>query len=120
MSRRLSQADIDAYAEASGDRNPIHLDAGVAAAAGLPGTIAHGMLELAILAEVVTRWAGGDDRLLALSCRFSKPLVSGDTISCRGRVVSVDGRTATLELEARSDRGLRVLTHGRATVRVEG
>lgn len=120
LSRRVTQVEIDAYAAASGDRNPIHLDAAFAASAGLPGTIAHGMLEMGILADAVARWAGGSDRVRSLSCRFSKPLVAGDTITCTGRVVSAGEGLATVELEAVSDRGARVLTHGRAVVQVEG
>jgi acyl dehydratase len=52
--------------------------------------------------------------------RFSKPLVSGDAITCTGRVVAVDGEQglATLEVEAGSSRGERVLTNGRAEVRL--
>jgi len=120
LERQVTQDQINAYAEASGDFNPIHVDEDFAKAVGLPGTIAHGLLEMGILAEALSRWAGGADRLLALSCRFSKPLLAGDTIICTGTVVAVDttAGTATLEVEARSDRGERVLTNGRATVRL--
>jgi len=120
LSRRVTQEQIAAYADASGDRNPIHLDPGFARAAGLPGTIAHGLLEMAILAEAVGRWAGGHDRLAELGCRFSKPLLPGETLTCTGRVIAVDelAGTATLAVEAVSSRGDRVLTHGRAVVRL--
>ena len=118
LARTVSQRQIAAYAEASGDSNPIHLDPGMARSVGLPGTIAHGMLEMAILAEAVSRWAGGQERLRELHCRFSKPLFPGETITCTGRVVAVGDPpgTATLELEAVSSGGERVLTGGRATV----
>ena len=120
LRRVVTQEQITAYAEASGDRNPIHVDADFARAVGLPGTIAHGMLNLAILAEAVSRWAGGSANLASIECRFSKPLLPGDTIICRGRVTTVDddARLATLEVEAVSDRGERVLTNARATVRL--
>lgn len=119
FTREVSQADIERYAVASGDRNPIHLDPAFAAAVGLPGTIVHGLLEMAILAQAVAGWAGATARLGGLSCRFSKPLQAGDTITCSGRVVAVGAGTADLELEATSGRGVRVLSHGRATVRLE-
>ena len=38
LSRRVGQEQINAYADASGDHNPIHLDAGFAVSVGLPGT----------------------------------------------------------------------------------
>jgi len=119
FSRKVTQEQVIAYADASGDHNPIHLDPEFARAVGLPGTIAHGLLEMGILAEAVSSWAGGSANLLSLSCRFSKPLLPGDTIICTGTVISVDDAgVATLSVAAASDRGDRVLTNGRATVRL--
>lgn len=120
LRRTVAQPQIDAYAEASGDHNPIHVDAEFALSVGLPGAIAHGLLEMGILAEALAVWAGGADRLQSLQVRFSKPLVAGDTITCTGTVTAVDEAEglATLEVEATSDRGERVLTNGRAVVRL--
>jgi acyl dehydratase len=120
LSRTVTQEQINAYAEASGDFNPIHVDADFARSVGLPGTIAHGLLELGIVAEALSRWAGGTTQLAALECRFSKPLLAGDTITVTGNVVAVDDLDglATLEVQAISDRGERVLTNARATVRL--
>ena len=119
FSMTVTQGQVNAYADASGDNNPIHLDPEFARSVGLPGTIAHGMLEMGILAEAIASWAGGNANLQSLSCRFSKPLLPGDTIICTGTVVSVDDSgVATLEVAASSDRGDRVLTNGRATVRL--
>ena len=119
FSRKVTQKQISAYADASGDHNPIHLDPDFARSVGLPGTIAHGMLEMGILADAIASWAGGSANLLSLSCRFSKPLLPGDIIICTGTVVSVDDAgVATLEVGASSDCGDRVLTNGRATVRL--
>ena len=120
LTRTVPQEQIDAYAEASGDFNPIHVDADFARSVGLPGAIAHGLLSMGILAEALSSWAGGPDRVRALEVRFSKPLVAGGTITCTGTVVAVDDAEgiATLEVEAASDRGERVLTNGRATVRL--
>jgi acyl dehydratase len=119
FSRTVTQEQINAYADASGDPNPIHLDPDFARSVGLPGTIAHGMLEMGILADAIASWAGGSANLIGLSCRFSKPLLPGDTIICTGTVVSVDDAgVAILEVGASSDRGDRVLTNGRATVRL--
>jgi acyl dehydratase len=120
LSRQVSQEQINAYADASGDHNPIHVDPEFARSVGLPGSIAHGLLELGILAEAISKWAGGSANLRSLSCRFSKPLQAGDTILCTGTVVAVDEAegVATLDVGASSDRGDRVLTNGRATVRL--
>lgn len=120
LSRTVTQDQIDAYAEASGDHNPIHVDAEFAISVGLPGAIAHGLLEMGILAEALARWAGGVDHVQSLEVRFSKPLVAGDTITCTGTVTAVDEAEAlaTLDVEATSNRGERVLTNGRAVARL--
>lgn len=120
LSRTVTQEQINLYADASGDPNPIHTNEEFARMVGLPGTIAHGMLDMGILAEAVARWAGGNDRVVSISCRFSKPLLPGDTITCTGTVVAVDEASgiATLDVGATSDRGDTVLSNGRAEVRL--
>ena len=120
LARTVLQEQIDAYADASGDHNPIHVDADFARAVGLPGAIAHGLLSMGILAQALARWSGGPANVESLSVRFSKPLVAGGTITCTGRVVAVDESEglATLEVQAGSDRGEQVLTNGRAVVRL--
>ena len=120
LARAVTQEQISAYAEASGDANPIHVDPDFARMVGLPGTIAHGLLEMAILAEGVASWAGDYGSLQSLGCRFSKPLLPGETLTCTGRVTDVDTAAGLihLELEATSDRGERVLTNGKASVRI--
>ena len=56
--RRVTQPDINKYAEASGDYNPIHIDEQFAAATPLGGTIAHGMLVLAYRSEMLSATFG--------------------------------------------------------------
>ncbi|MFE2288795.1 MaoC/PaaZ C-terminal domain-containing protein [Streptomyces sp. NPDC059443] len=67
---------ITAYAQASGDLNPIHLDAEAARGAGFDSVIAHGMSVVALaVEEAVDRFAGGDSaRVRGLGCRFSAPV----------------------------------------------
>jgi acyl dehydratase len=70
------------YADASGDRMPIHLDVDFATKVGLPGIIIHGLCTMAF-----TSWAaieavaeGDPARLRRLAVRFSKPVLPGQTI----------------------------------------
>lgn len=79
LSVTFSREQITAYAAASGDHNPIHLDDEAAHAAGLPGVIAHGMLQMGLLARV----AGDPRRLRRLSCRFAAAVRPGDTVVFR-------------------------------------
>lgn len=52
----LTRDSLIAYANASGDQNPIHQDDEVAAAVGLPGVIAHGMLTMGLAVQPVVDW----------------------------------------------------------------
>lgn len=70
----LTRADLVAYANASGDQNPIHQDESVALAVGLPGVIAHGMLTLGLAARAVTEWFPGAE-VLELGSKFTQPVV---------------------------------------------
>ncbi|HUY98284.1 MAG TPA: MaoC family dehydratase [Verrucomicrobiae bacterium] len=117
----ISQARIEAYARASGDHNPIHLDETYARAAGLPGTIAHGMLSLGVLASSVEGWVAGRGRLARLHCRFAGMVRPGDVLVCRGRVgpPSSDPGRVHLELEAITAAGVRALTHASATIEMD-
>ena len=52
--KHISQEKINRYAEASGDFNPIHVDENFAKKTPLGGTIAHGMLILAYISQIMT------------------------------------------------------------------
>ena len=97
---------IGAYAEASGDHNPIHLDDAFARSVGLPGVIAHGMLQMGIAGVVAAEAAGGPDKLRRLFCRFAGMVAPGDTVTFTAER-SGPGR---LELRAFNQRGEPVLT----------
>jgi acyl dehydratase len=71
------------YAEASGDRNPIHVDENVAKLAGLPGIIVHGLCTMAFVARALIEQvcAGDPLRLKRLALNFSRPVFPGDAIT---------------------------------------
>jgi acyl dehydratase len=114
FSWQVTRDQIRAYAEASGDHNPIHLDDEAARAAGLPGVIAHGMLGMAQLANFVVAYAGDHRRLRRLRCRFSGMVLPGDTITFTGHVAAEEGGLIRLELAAENQKGEKVLTKGLA------
>jgi acyl dehydratase len=114
----ITREQIRAYAEASGDDNPVHLDEVVAQRAGLPGIIAHGLLTMALLGRALTAWAGDPDRVRLFGVRFAGIVRPGDRLTARGRVAGWDAatRTARLELWVDNQRGETVLSRGRALV----
>ncbi|ADD45980.1 MaoC/PaaZ C-terminal domain-containing protein [Stackebrandtia nassauensis] len=118
----IHRADLAAYAAASGDNNPIHLDDTAAKAAGLPGVIAHGMYTMGLAARAVADWAGGPAKVAALTARFAKPVpVPADspaTVTVSGAVRKVlDDGAIEVNLTVQCD-GTKVLAPARATVRI--
>ena len=108
----FTREQIAAYADASGDHNPIHLDDDFARSVGLPGVIAHGMLQMGIAATVAAEAAAGPDRLRRMSVRFAGMVVPGDTVTFTAEPAR-DGR---LEIKAVNQRGEAVLTKAFAEV----
>ena len=85
--KTIAQQQLQAYAQASGDWNPIHLDAEFAATTRFGGIIAHGMLTLAFVSELMT--AAFDKAWLesgSLRVRFKGAAYVGDRIEAGGRV----------------------------------
>ena len=116
LTKRVSVEQIRAYAEASGDRNPIHLDDAFARSVGLPGVIAHGMLTMAFANQMLTDWLGDRSLLRRLDGRFGGMVVPGDEVTCSGTVSKKDdaNRRIVINLAVSNQRGEKVLTKGLA------
>ena len=115
----LDRAMLKAYADASGDQNPIHQNEEFAKAVGLPNVIAHGMLTMALVGKYVTDFAGGSEHVKEFSGRFMKPVVvpadQRVDLTVSGNIVAVDGNQLTLELSATSA-GVKVFGISQAVI----
>jgi acyl dehydratase len=115
---RISREDLAAYADASGDHNPIHRDDEVARSVGLPGVIAHGMYTMALAARYVEEWVGHRGDVLSLGAKFTKPVPvppQGAELEIRG-VCDDDGHDRVVTLTVSSG-GQQVLGRFKATLR---
>jgi acyl dehydratase len=100
LERVVTRADVQAYADASGDKNPLHQSDEVARAAGFPGIIAHGMFTMGHLATCLVTWAGDASALARMRVHFRAPVFMDEAVVAGGRVRAVDAerRTATLDV----------------------
>ena len=96
----MTREDVRAYANASGDQNPLHQDDNVARMVGFDGIIAHGMFTMGHLGACLAGWAGDQANIARLSAQFRVPVFMGEEIVAGGRVRSVDepSRTVITEL----------------------
>ncbi|MBT9607414.1 MaoC/PaaZ C-terminal domain-containing protein [Microbacterium sp.] len=115
----LTREALVRYAGASGDFNPIHYRDDVAAAVGLPGVLAHGMLTMGIAVGTVAEALGDTGRILEYGVRFTRPVVvdpeAGADLHVSGKVGAVDDESARIDLTV-THAGTTVL--GKAQVRV--
>lgn len=112
----VTRADIAAYAAASGDHNPIHLDDDAARRLGFDGVIAHGVLTMARAAAAVAD-ALPDVEIGRLRVRFAQPVRPGDTVTFRLTMTADDDGVATVAITASNQRGEPVLNRATAEVR---
>lgn len=115
----IDRAMLKAYADASGDQNPIHQNEEFALSVGLPNVIAHGMLTMALVGKYVTDWAGGAVAVKEFSARFVKPvIVPADQkvdLTVSATVSEIDGDRISITLSATSA-GIKVLGMAKAVV----
>jgi acyl dehydratase len=115
----IDRALLKAYADASGDQNPIHQNEEFALSVGLPNVISHGMLTMALAGKYVTEWAGGSANVREFSARFIKPVVvpAGEKVDLTvvATVTEVIGNIVKLDITATSA-GVKVLGMAKAVV----
>ena len=123
LTKAVTQQNINLYAEASRDFNPVHINEQFARKTPLGGTIAHGMLILAYVSEMMTaafgeRWLSGGK----LDVRFKAAARPGDTITVSGRIIKlekVDGQTTiTSAVLCSNQKGEAIIT-GEATLTLQ-
>ncbi|HSW58906.1 MAG TPA: MaoC family dehydratase [Dehalococcoidales bacterium] len=90
IKKPMTQEMINAYARASHDYNPVHIDAEFARKTPAGGTIAHGMLNLAFCSQLMTRafgknWLNGG----RFNVRFKMPARPGDDLTVQGRIEKI-------------------------------
>ncbi|GAC1629400.1 MAG: hypothetical protein NVS9B10_20530 [Nevskia sp.] len=108
----ITREMLAAYAAASGDSNPLHLDAAFAQNAGFDDVIVHGMLGMALLGRLLGE-RFPDAPLLAFEAHFAGIVPVGESLHCRARLREQTADARTLELEALDGRG-RVVIAGAA------
>ncbi len=106
------------YAAASGDPNPIHVDADFAKSVGLPGVILHGLYSMAQVAQANLDAAGGDPRALRrLSVQFRGMGFPEQEITVTGTVKAKDGDTVVIDTVAEQG-GNQIIRNAEAEVRL--
>ena len=100
LTRTVGARDLEAFAEVSGDTNPVHLDDAYARTTTFGGRIAHGMLSAAFISAVLgTKLPGPGAIYLSQSLRFRRPVRIGDEVTARATVKALDAKRGHVTLE---------------------
>ncbi|MDJ0269287.1 MAG: MaoC family dehydratase [Aigarchaeota archaeon] len=110
--KTITAEDIRAYAELTGDKNPLHLDEEYAKNTRFGRVIAHGMLTASLISAVIgTRLPGPGAIYLEQRLRFTRPVYPGDTITAEVEVVEFREEKGVVRLrtDCLNQRGERVI-----------
>jgi len=120
ISKTITESDIEAFAEVTGDRNPVHLDEEFAKTTRFGRRIAHGMLTASLISSVLANQLPGEGSVyLGQTLQFVAPVFPGDEITARVTVTEVRENRPIVKLETVcvNQRGETVI-RGEATVLV--
>ena len=121
ITKTISDADIQTFAEVTGDHNPIHVDEEFAKTTRFGRRIAHGMLTASLISSVLANKLPGEGSVyLGQTLQFVAPVFPGDEITARVTVKEIreDKPIVKLETLCINQRG-EIVIRGEATVLVQ-
>ncbi len=118
QTRTIAAADIDTFADLSGDHNPVHMDEEYGKKTIFGGRIAHGVISLGLLSAAMAQLPGLPI-FMSQSVRFLKPVRIGDTITASAEVIDMrpDKGIVTLKNTCTNQKG-EVVIEGEAKCRL--
>src|SRR2546423_7443853 len=122
ITRRIEQADIDAFADVTGDHNPVHVDEEFAKTTRFGQRIAHGMLTASLISAVLANKLPGEGSVyLGQTLQFVAPVFAGDEITARVTVKEIREDKPIVQLETICvNQRNEVVIRGEATVFIRG
>jgi 3-hydroxybutyryl-CoA dehydratase len=90
ISKTIAESDIELFARATGDFNPVHLDQAYAEKTSFKGRIAHGLLSVGLLSTILGNTLPGHGTIyLSQEVKFLAPVRIGDTITAKVEVIEL-------------------------------
>lgn len=114
VSKTITARDIQAFADLTGDRSPIHFDADYAAGTRFGGIIGHGLLTAGLISTVLGMHLPGKGAVYrSQQLRFRRPVYPGDTVTAAAEVLEL--RPERMQVRLRT-----TLTNQQGDVVIEG
>lgn len=114
----VTKEKVAAFAEISGDRNPIHLDEAFAATTPFGGCIAHGVFTASFVSAIIaTRLPGPGSIYISQTLSFRAPVMVGATVETTIEVIELIERGRRVKLRCECRVGDKVVLEGEAEVK---
>jgi len=122
ITKTIEQSDIDAFAQVTGDHNPVHVDEEFAKTTRFGRRIAHGMLTASLISAVLANKLPGEGSVyLGQTLQFVAPVFPGDEITARVTVKEIREDKPIVKLETVCvNQREEVVVRGEATVLSRG
>lgn len=118
FSKKITERDVETFAEISGDKNPVHLDENYARQTRFGQRIAHGGFTFAIISAALgTQLPGPGTVYMSQNLKFVKPVLFDDTITANVEITAIraDKGILTLKTECTNQNGEKI-AEGEAVV----
>ena len=118
FSKQITERDVVTFAEISGDKNPLHLDAEYAEQTIFGARIAHGAFTFGLISAALgTELPGPGTVYMSQSLKFIKPVYLDDTITATVEITAIraDKGIVTLRTECANQHGEKI-AEGEAVV----
>jgi len=113
----VTAADLDAFAEVTGDNNPVHLDEAYAATTSFGGRIAHGMLSAGYISAVLgTQLPGPGAIYVSQTLSFRRPVRIGDEVTAEVTITAIDERRGRVTFATVASASGKTVAEGEAVV----
>ncbi len=117
--RTVDEAAIVAFAQVTGDENPVHLDEAYAATTPFKTRIAHGMLSAGYISAVIgTKLPGPGAIYMSQALKFKRPVRIGDVVTARATITAIDAEKARVTLETVCEVDGKAVLEGEALIMV--
>lgn len=119
MTRTITAADVQAFADATGDHNPVHLDAAYAATTSFGRPIVHGVMAAGFFSALFASKLPGPGAIyVGQNLQFRRPIYVGDTVEVTVTVAAIDRTKRRLKFDTVLKVGGKVATSGDAEILV--
>jgi len=117
--KQITEEDIEAFADLSGDRNPMHLCEEFAARTRFKTRIAHGMLTASFISTVLGMQLPGPGAIyVSQTLRFKAPVHIGDRVRTTARLTSLDRARRHAAFDCSCEVAGNIVLEGEALVMV--